>query len=138
MKNNIHGFTDSYKAMCVVFHFNFAAYIVCRRYKPCELPGFVWTDCWDNKSYYVITSPANNKGVIGYLHQLPRVNPYNDTGIKIFCILCSTNTMIRKAANNDLSVTSHPMQKILRVDRYVHIPEFFYGCMNVSARCVGY
>ena len=41
------------------FHSNFAAYIVCRCYKPCEFPGFVWTDCWGNKSYYVITSPAN-------------------------------------------------------------------------------
>ena len=48
------------EAMNVVFHSNFAAYIVCRRYKPCEFPGFVWTDCWGNKSYYVITSPANN------------------------------------------------------------------------------
>ena len=47
------------EAMYVVFHSNFAAFIVCRRYKPCEFPGFVWTDCWGNKSYYVITSPAN-------------------------------------------------------------------------------
>ena len=67
MKNNIHGFTDKqtqtvigYKAMYVVFHSNFAAYIVCRRYKPCEFLGFVWTDCWGNKSYYVITSPASS------------------------------------------------------------------------------
>ena len=47
------------EAMYVVFHSNFAAYIVCRRFKRCEFPGFVWTDCWGNKSYYVITSPAN-------------------------------------------------------------------------------
>ena len=47
------------EAMYIVFHSNFAAYIVCQSYKPCEFPGFVWTDCWDNKSYYVITSPAN-------------------------------------------------------------------------------
>ena len=46
--------------MYVLFHSNFAASIVCRRYKPCEFPGFVWTDCWDNKSYYVITSSAND------------------------------------------------------------------------------
>ena len=45
--------------MHVVFHSNFAAYIVCLRYKPCEFPGIVWTGCWGNKSYYVITSPAN-------------------------------------------------------------------------------
>ena len=40
---------------------NFAAYIVCRRYKQaqqCEFLGFIWTDCWGNKSPYVITSPA--------------------------------------------------------------------------------
>ena len=42
--------------MYVVFHSNFAAYIVWRNYKPCEFPGFVWTDCWGNKSYHVITS----------------------------------------------------------------------------------
>ena len=45
--------------MYVVFHSNFAAYIVCRCYQPCEFLGFVWTDCWGNKSNYVITSPAN-------------------------------------------------------------------------------
>ena len=45
--------------MYVIFHSNFAAYIVCRSYKPCEFPGFVWTDRWGNKSYYVNTSPAN-------------------------------------------------------------------------------
>ena len=44
---------------CIAFHSNFAAYIVCRRDKPCEFPGFVWTDCWGNKSYYAITSPVN-------------------------------------------------------------------------------
>ena len=45
--------------MYVVFHSNFAACIVCRRYKPCEFLGLVWTDCWGNKSDYDITSPAN-------------------------------------------------------------------------------
>ena len=45
--------------MDVVFHSNFAAYIACRRYKPCEFLGLVWTDCWGNKSDYDITSPAN-------------------------------------------------------------------------------
>ena len=49
------------EAMCVVFHSNFAAYIVCRRYKPCEFLRFVWTDYWGNKSNYVITSPANKQ-----------------------------------------------------------------------------
>ena len=34
--------------------------IVCQRYKPCEFLGFIWTDCWGNKSNYVITSPANS------------------------------------------------------------------------------
>ena len=43
------------------FHSNFATYIVCRCYKPCEFLGFVWTD-WGNKSYYVITSTANSLG----------------------------------------------------------------------------
>ena len=52
-----------YEAMYVVFHSNFAAFIVCLRYKPCEFPGFVWTDCWGNKSCYVITSPANTVGL---------------------------------------------------------------------------
>ena len=46
-------------AMYVVFHSNFAACIVYRRYKPCEFLEFVWTDSWGNKSNYVITSPAN-------------------------------------------------------------------------------
>ena len=45
--------------MCTVFHSNFAAQIMCRHYRPCEFLGFVWTDCWGDKSNYVITSPAN-------------------------------------------------------------------------------
>ena len=55
MKNNIHGFTDNnllsmqYESMHVVFHSNFAAYIVCRCYKLWEFLGFVWTDCWGKK-----------------------------------------------------------------------------------------
>ena len=65
MKYNIHGFTSRQfspvkPCMLHVFHSNFAAFIVCRRYKPCEFPRFVWTDCWGNKSHYVITSPANS------------------------------------------------------------------------------
>ena len=44
---------------CMLFHPNFAAYIACRRYQPCEFPGFVWTDCWGNKFKYVITSLGN-------------------------------------------------------------------------------
>ena len=53
--------TDSYRLWNHVWGFSFklAVYIVCRRYKPCEFPGFVWTNCWGNKSDYVITSPAN-------------------------------------------------------------------------------
>ena len=47
------------EAMYAVFHSNFAAYIVCWRCKPCEFLGLIWPDCWDNKSYYVINSPAN-------------------------------------------------------------------------------
>ena len=46
--------------VCFFFYSNFAAYIVYRRYKPCEFLWFVWTDCWGNKSYYIITSPANS------------------------------------------------------------------------------
>ena len=61
MQYNTHGFTDiQLSSVKPCIHSNFAAYIVCRRYKPCEFSGFVWTDCCGNKSYYVITSPANN------------------------------------------------------------------------------
>ena len=35
---------------------------MCQRYKPCGFPGFVWTDCWGNIYYYVITSLANVLG----------------------------------------------------------------------------
>ena len=49
-----------------VFHTNFAPFIVCQRCKPCEFLGFVWTDCWGNKSNYVITSPANWWRVISW------------------------------------------------------------------------
>ena len=45
--------------MYIVFYSNFARYIVSRRYKPCEFLGFAWTNCWGDKPYYVITSPAN-------------------------------------------------------------------------------
>ena len=47
------------KAMYAIFHSNFAAYIVCRRYKACEFLGFVCNDCWGNKSNHIITFPAN-------------------------------------------------------------------------------
>ena len=43
--------------------FNLKEGIVCQRFKPCEFLGFVWTDCWGDKSYYVITSPANNNAI---------------------------------------------------------------------------
>ena len=55
------------EAMYIVFHSNFAAFIVCRRYKPCGFLGFVWTDCWGNKSYYVITSPAKSNSNVNQL-----------------------------------------------------------------------
>ena len=55
-----HSWHCLWSCMYVVFHSNFAAYIVCRRYKPCEFLGLVWTDCWGNKSDYDITSPANS------------------------------------------------------------------------------
>ena len=46
--------------MNVVFHSNFAAYILFWHYKPCEFLGFVCTDCWGNANcVIVITSPAN-------------------------------------------------------------------------------
>ena len=52
MKNNIHGFTDRHWLWShVVFHSNFDAFFVCQRHKPCGFPGFVWTDCWGNKSW---------------------------------------------------------------------------------------
>ena len=54
--------TDSYRLwshVCRFYHSNFVAFIVFRRYKPCEFLWFVWTDCWGNKSHNVITSPAN-------------------------------------------------------------------------------
>ena len=58
MKNDIHGFTDiqlSALKPCTLFFIQTLQRILCDR----EFPGFVWTDCWGNKSYYVITSPAN-------------------------------------------------------------------------------
>ena len=59
-----HGFTDNnllaVKPWLVCCFSNFPACIVCRCYKPCEFLWFVWTDCWGNKSNYVITSPANS------------------------------------------------------------------------------
>ena len=58
------------EAMYAVFHSNFAAYIVCQGYKPCEFPGFVWTDCWSNKSNYVITSPTNISRDIWFLQSI--------------------------------------------------------------------
>ena len=67
MKNNIHGLkpiTDCLWSHGCSFYSNFAVYIVCRRYKPCEFLWFVWTDCWGNKSYYVITSPANCSEIV--------------------------------------------------------------------------
>ena len=64
MKNNVNGSTDDKVSVCeamyVIFHSNFAVYIVCQRKKPCEFLWFVWTDCRGNKSYYVITSSANS------------------------------------------------------------------------------
>ena len=59
--HNIRGKVIFCEPMCALFQSNFAAYIVCRGYKPCEFLGFVWTDCWGNESYYVITSPANSE-----------------------------------------------------------------------------
>ena len=67
MKNNIHGFADrqlSYvkpcrPMLCFIQTLPRRHIIVSQRYDPCEFPGFVWTDCWGNKSCYVITSPAN-------------------------------------------------------------------------------
>ena len=41
-------FEQKCEAMYFVFHSNFAAYIVCWRYKPCEFLGFVWTRYWGN------------------------------------------------------------------------------------------
>ena len=55
-----HGAQVRINPTYVVFYSNFAAYILCRRYKPCEFLGLVWTDCWDNKSDYDITSPATS------------------------------------------------------------------------------
>ena len=61
MKNSIHDFTDNNLLPvkpCMLCS-NFAACIVYRRYKPWEFLWFVWTDCWGDKSRYIITSPAN-------------------------------------------------------------------------------
>ena len=63
MKNNMHAFTDN-KVLCVkpcmqFFIQTLPRVFVCRLYQPCEFLEFVWTDCWGNKSNYVITSPAN-------------------------------------------------------------------------------
>ena len=59
----MYGFTvDNCLAVkpCILNCSNFASYIVYRGCKPCEFLWFVWTHCWGNKSYYVITSPANS------------------------------------------------------------------------------
>ena len=71
MENNTYGFTDdnclSMKP-CVLFFIQtlkvYLKYIVCQRYKLCEFLGFVWTDCWGNKSYYVTTSLANSDKIL--------------------------------------------------------------------------
>ena len=63
MKNNVHVFRgrklSSMKPCTLFFIQTLPRILVCRRHKPCEFLGFVWTDCWGNKSYCVTTSPAN-------------------------------------------------------------------------------
>ena len=51
-----------FKVVYVIFHLNFALYIVVYRCnKPCEFLGFVWTGYWGKLSnyMYVITSLVN-------------------------------------------------------------------------------
>ena len=87
MKNIIHGFTDNMlivcEAMCTVFHSNFAAQIVCRHYRPCEFLGFVWTDCWGDKSNYVITSLANIDIKISLM-----LRRFYTLNLKLACFVC--------------------------------------------------
>ena len=47
------------EAMYVVFHSNFAAYIVGWLCKPCEFCGFVEPDYCGKKSYYIIICLVN-------------------------------------------------------------------------------
>ena len=79
--------------MYVVFHSNFAAYIVYRRYKPCEFLEFVWTDCWGNKSNYVITSPANSHNsvnfVIGISSMRLRVRAFFHKTVRVCHVYCN-------------------------------------------------
>ena len=80
----IHDFTDRHLSALkprTLFFIQTLPRIVCRSYKPCEFPGFVWTDYWGNKSYYVITSPANNmtNGFKGKKKKLASVANYAQT-----------------------------------------------------------
>ena len=75
--------------ICYFFHSNFAAYIVYRRYKPCEFLWFVWTDCWGNKSYYIITSPANLMTKVAGHSALPCLQGPEFKGSRV-CVLFAT------------------------------------------------
>ena len=59
------------ETMHVVFAFKLYRVYCVRRYKPREFLGFVWTDCWGNKSNYVITSPANTNVNYGKKYSAP-------------------------------------------------------------------
>ena len=79
--------------MYVVFHSNFAGCIVHRRYKPYEFLEFVWTDCWGNKSNFVITSPAK-KLLQGFLFFSPFLFP-SSTVLRLYVFkLCRTSLRV--------------------------------------------
>ena len=56
----LHDFTDnkllSVKSCMLFFIQTLPRIIVCQRYKPCEFLGFVWIDCWGNKSNPILLS----------------------------------------------------------------------------------
>ena len=69
MKNNMHGFTDrqlSSVKPCMLFFIRTLPRILCAgAISRVSFLGFVWTDCWANKSYYVITSPVRIEQSLG-------------------------------------------------------------------------
>ena len=105
MKNNINRpMASQTMAVCKAMHvFLFklcrvGVYIVCRRDKPCKFPGFVWTDCWGNKSYYVITSPANSP--------FSRLAPRGQTLVRLGIKVGYGGMNERYAMNKNYSITT--------------------------------
>ena len=104
--------------MYIVFHSNFAAYIVCRSYKRCKFLGFVWTDCRGNKSYYVITSPANcSESDIGIKWAIIYI-------VKQFCLFVSNVifSVVLAVRIHDAEVSSVQCQRFKNINIILIIP----------------